>query len=259
MTLIPNTPKSTINLIDAEYDFPSPATPTTFYAVATYARTGSYLLCEKLWRTGQMGAPFEYFNHFNLMLQMVSRLGADSIQDYVNSLFNLRTSPNGVFGMKLFPEHFQFMHLARIVWLFPNLQFIYLEREDLLAQAVSYAKAMQTSQWTNLDLSQGEPRYDYNLLLTCIRRIEQAKKFWDGYFKNNRIEPVRLTYEKLTNDTGTVIDNILDHFNVVPDKSFTIELPEIRKQTDKTNAEWKKQLQGDLGRFNPKILKRYSV
>ena len=161
MTLVPKTPISNVNLTDEEYDFPSPTTPSTFYAVATYARTGSYLLCEKLWRSGQMGAPFEYFNHFNLMLQMVSRLKVNSIQNYVNRLFELRTSPNGVFGIKLFPEHFQFMHLARIVWLFPNLQFICLEREDVLAQAISYAKAMQTSQWTNLDLSQGDPYYDY--------------------------------------------------------------------------------------------------
>lgn len=256
--MLPQTPKTRINLYDARFDYPSPTTPTTFYAIATFARTGSNFLCEKLWRTGQLGAPYEYFNYNNLMIQMILRLGVESIQDYVQRLFELRTSLNGVFGVKLLPEQFKFMHLAHVMWRFPNLKFIYLEREDILAQAVSYTKAFQTSQWSNYDIPQSEARYDYNSLLTSLGRIETARNFWASYFKQNNIQPLRLTYEKFVNDPEFYTEKILNEFNLGCNPSMTIDLPSFEKQKNKNTTDWKERFLADLKINNPNIFNKYS-
>lgn len=245
--------------MDAEFDFPESATPEKSYAIVTYARTGSYMLCEKLWRTGQMGAPFEYFNHFNLMLQMINRLHADSIQGYVEKLFKVRTSPNGVFGMKLFPEHLQFMHLASIVWLFPNLKFIYLTRKDILAQTVSLTRAMQTSQWSNYDVPQGEATYDYKALIYNLGRIEKAMLFWEGYFKNKNIQPYRVTYENLVKQPDELTEKILKHFGIEQDPKLAVELPLFEKQTYKNSFNWNERFNEDLKKYNPRIYEKYAT
>ena len=255
--MLSNTPKTKVNLYDARFDFLTPTAPTTFYAVATIPRTGSSFLCEKLWRTGQLGAPYEYFNYQNLMIQMILRLGVNSLQDYVKRIFELRTSPNGFFGFKLFPEHFQFMRLAQILWRFPHLKFIYLVREDILAQAISYNRSMQTSQWSNYDIPQSEAKYDYNSLLSSLGKIEQSINFWGNYFRNNNIQPYRITYEQFISDPDSETENILNVFGLKYDKSITVDIPEFNKQKYGNNTDWKEQFYNDLKKNNPNIFNKY--
>lgn len=256
--MLPKTPITKINLYDAEFDYSSPVTPTKFYAVATFARTGSNYLCEELWRTGQLGAPYEYFNYHNLMLKMIKRLGVESMQDYAQRLFEIRTSPNGVFGVKLFPEHIKFMHLAHLMWRFQNLKFIYLERKNVLAQAISYTKAVQTSQWSNYDIAQSEASYDYNSLLTCLGRIEQARKFWENYFRENKIQPYRLTYEQFISSPDYFIKDILRQFGFEHDPAATVDVPAFKKQEHKNSSDWNERFYNDLKKYNPNIFNKYS-
>src|SRR5262249_5887973 len=123
------------------YDFPERTAPRTFYIVASTPRSGSTFLCRRLWSTGLMGAPAEYFNYQGFMLQMVARLRPANIFHYVRQLLAIRTSPNGVFGANVHWNHFWFMQQAEIVPLLPRVRFIYIARADRLAQAVSYALA----------------------------------------------------------------------------------------------------------------------
>src|SRR5262249_41256156 len=111
------------------FDFPRrTAAPTIYYIVASTPRSGSTFLCRRLWSTGLMGAPAEYFNYQGFMLQMVARLRSVNIFHYVRQLFAIRTSPNGVFGAKVHFNHFRFMAEAEIQPLFPQLRVVYIAR-----------------------------------------------------------------------------------------------------------------------------------
>ena len=257
--MLPKTPKTRVNLYDAEFDFPEKSKPEIFYAVATFARSGSNLLCEKLWATGQFGAPYEYFNYHNLMIQMILRLGVDSMQSYVEKLLELRTSPNGVFGFKVYPDQFRFMHLAHTMWRLPGLKFIYLTRKDILAQTVSYTKAMQTSQWSNYDEPQAEAAYDYKTLLINLGRIDQAMTFWESYFKNNNIQPYRVIHENMVKDPDETTSRILKDFGIEPDPEKKIELPVFEKQTYKESFNWQERFCEDMKKFNPRIHQKFAL
>lgn len=246
-------------LLDPKYDFLSSVSPSKFYAIATTPRSGSGYFCKKLLQTGLLGAPDEHFNFYSTMIEMILRLKVHTIENYVDRLFEVRTSPNGVFGTKLFPEFYQFMHIANILWRFPNMQFIYLERKDLLSQAVSLAIAQQTKQWSGVKSSQLKPRYNYNLIAHCVNQINKSNAFWKYHFKKNNIDPIRISYEDFIKDPDKIVKNILDNFGVIPDPSSSIEVPTWEKQSDVINLKWKNKFYNELKTKNPELLKLYRV
>src|ERR1700722_2545763 len=91
-------------LMNSEYDFPLYTDDRrTTYAIAATPRSGSSFLCLKLWETGLLGAPWEYF-HLQFSWPLVRRLAPTSPEEYYNGVCQRRTSPNGVFGFKIFPK-----------------------------------------------------------------------------------------------------------------------------------------------------------
>lgn len=257
--MIPVTTDRRINLIDKKYDFPSSTTPRKFYAIATMPRSGSTFFGCKLWNTGVMGAPLEYFNIYETLFIMASRVKAKSIRNYVDRLFELRTSANGVFGMSIFPEHLQFILLGNLLPRFPRLKYIYLTRNDVIAQAVSYAKALQTRQWTNLDIPQAQPEYNYNQIANCLNKIQQSKLFWNTFFNNNKIRPIHFSYEKITTNTDEIISNIMVKLDIHPDLSAGLGIPSIEKQPDTTSQEWKEKFCNELKIKQPELAKKLNV
>src|SRR3954469_25286570 len=70
------------------------------YVICSTSRSGSYLLCELLWRTGVAGAPEEFF-HPQYMPRLMERWGVEELDEYVRALLAHKTTPNGVFGAKI--------------------------------------------------------------------------------------------------------------------------------------------------------------
>ena len=93
-------------LSDKQFDCPPYDGERTYYIICSSARTGSYLLCHLLTNCGVMGVPAEYFTFFSDAKFLIERLKLQNkvkinIPEYVEALKNLRTTPNGVFGMKM--------------------------------------------------------------------------------------------------------------------------------------------------------------
>jgi LPS sulfotransferase NodH len=88
-----------------------------------------------------LGAPAEYVNLY-IISKLYERLQAISMLDYWHKVSRLRTSPNGVFGFKMFPrglmttakEHPGLLKKLR------SENVIYLKRNDKIAQAVSFVQ-----------------------------------------------------------------------------------------------------------------------
>jgi len=116
-----------------------------------------------------------------------------------------------MFGMKVHFPHFE----AALTW-YPSMlsvlspvTYIYVNRKDKLAQAVSMAKAMQTDAWSTMgDNAQATLIYNGALIARCLRELLQQRLGWLRRFEIDGITPLTVYYEDLVADTASVIHNI---------------------------------------------------
>jgi LPS sulfotransferase NodH len=224
---------------DAVYDFPNPTPPRHYYMIASTPRAGGTYFSQSLWRTGIMGAPHEYFGFYGTFLQLVARLKPATLQSFLEDLVPRRTSANGVFGVKVHYDHLQFMLLSGVMSQFKNSKVIFIERQDHLAQAVSHARALQTSQWTSLhDARKSAPTYDANLIRWCVNHINLQRQGWRSFFEQHKVSPIRVDYDDFIAAPSRVIDEVVAHMDVPAAPVSSVALPEIDKQSDNLNVEW---------------------
>ncbi len=225
------------DLTGEAYDFPLSGRPKLFYLVATSRRSGSTYFCHKLWETGVLGAPMEYFSLPHVMLELSSRLGVTTPNDYLDAILARRTSSNGVFGMKVMVEHLATMGMMSVRCRTPHV--IFLRRRDIVAQAVSFIKAMQTRRWNSFYPETGfAPVYKFNLILHGVRKLQAETKSWEKWFAAARIAPVSLFYEDFVQAPDRIVGEILARFGVAPDPERRIALPPVERQGDSISKEW---------------------
>ena len=94
-------------LSGAEFDTPLyEGDPPIKYMICSTGRSGSTLLCSLLNNTGLMGVPHEYFHlsqHGKLLIQrlITNHESRDvTMKEYLETVMQHRTTPNGVFGIK---------------------------------------------------------------------------------------------------------------------------------------------------------------
>ena len=115
-----------------DHEFPAGVTTRRSYMVCSVPRCGSSLLCELLCNTEVAGAPTEFFDP-ELMQRFRERWGAATPDEYMDRLIDKKTSPNGLFGIKV--------HWAQLepalgdvdpADVFPGLRYVYIHRTDYL-------------------------------------------------------------------------------------------------------------------------------
>lgn len=233
--------------IDARFDQPRHDGIPRCYVICCAPRVGSWLLCSLLQGTGRMGVPGEYFNARDGMPQLAERFGL--VQDgkvaldaYVDALLSRRTTPNGVFGFKLQHWMLEALTPGRILARrFPGARYVYLDREDMLQQGVSYEIARQTGRWSSFK-DGPEPVYDDYRLRTAIRFVLSEKQGWEAFFAEQRISPLRLTYEALVADPAAACRAVGALVGVTLDGPFSLERTGFRRQRSALDREWLKRL-----------------
>jgi LPS sulfotransferase NodH len=154
-----------------------PSTQTTSYLVCATPRSGSSLLCGLLAGTGVAGRPEEYFWRGDEG-SWSQRWGVSGFADYLRAAIAHGSTTNGVFGAKVMYGYLPDL-LGSLVELpggrglddrsllervFPNLCCLWIWREDVVAQAVSWSKALQTNVWSVGDErapAATPPRFDF--------------------------------------------------------------------------------------------------
>jgi LPS sulfotransferase NodH len=104
-----------------------------------------------------------------------------NIDAYWRTVRRRRTSPNGVFGSKLFTRDIQevFKRKESALGLIRTDYLINLRRRDHIQQAVSYARAMQSRVWIDGGApAAAKPHYDFDLILSCRQLIERQEASW---------------------------------------------------------------------------------
>ena len=235
-----------------------PLIPQLSYAVWFSQRTGSTLLCKALESTGIAGKPREWLtlhDHSTLL----DRYKLNSYAELRQQLWELGTTPNGVFGIKLSvyePFFSQMIDGFRIlgnnllsdrtkIWdnTFPNCQHIFMTRRNKVRLAVSWWTAIQSHEWhrqrgikpTSADLRE---KYSYDainhLLAECCLREAAIQEF----FSEGKIVPLTIVYEDFILSYAETIAEILDYLGLTHDKNVPVAPPYFERLADDRSEEW---------------------
>jgi LPS sulfotransferase NodH len=235
---------------------------TESYLICGTPRTGSTLLCDLLDSTGVAGHPESYFrqpDEQSLAAKWGIARSPDGVfdyADYVRAAVAAGRTENGVFAARImwgtmhevvdklgtvYPD-LDGVEIDLLTRAFGHTRFVYLRREDTLAQAVSWLRAEQTNVWHENGQSkqvqpEQEPCYDFEQICQFVQLIDEHNAAWWEWFASGGIRPHLVRYEDLDADPVGVTREILDF--------LCLELPperEIharnRRLADELNAQW---------------------
>jgi LPS sulfotransferase NodH len=244
--------------------------PSRTIVIASSPRSGSSLLAEALTATGKAGVPDEYFSE-STVAEAADRLGVprypaaerlrrqakratlstrwrpslridpDSLDDYLAYLYAHRTTPNGAFSVKVHWNHFAELceRGLRLEDLPQPISWVHISRRDLIAQAVSFARAGRTGQWNTARTPDRyralSLEYDDAAIERCHRHLAEAAAQWPRFFERSGITPISVVYEDLDAEYESTVRRTLDALGIHVDE---VAEPALRRQRDETNDDW---------------------
>lgn len=218
-----------------------PAIPERGYVICSEHRSGSTLLCEWLSSTGMLGRPKEYFTTTE------SAIAIERDPSRLAGVLAQATTPNGVYGLKLFSQQFDNTMAARWLERLPGARFVYLERRDLLGQAISLARAIQTGRYLAREEERAPARYDARAIRRHLRRLAEANARWRLYFARNGVEVLWLAYEDMVRDPEATVRAVAAHVGVTGSPVIDPRLIGMEVQRDEFTAAWRTRFVADVG------------
>lgn len=237
---------------EAQFDFPAMhGARRICYLLASVPRAGSTYFSHMLWRTGCLGAPLEYLNFEPLGPYGYAADDALQQQRLWTQAVRNRTSPNGVFGLKVFPTQLQRLQRtnppllsAVIELLLPRGRHklvVYLRRRDHVAQTVSLARAAASGIWRSEQEQGGSQpviEYSQERLEAASRGIRFQEDVWERMFDDLRLEPLRLWHEDCIAAPAEAARQVADYLKVELDPTAMVKAPEIVKQAAGPYQAW---------------------
>lgn len=247
----------------------------TAYLVLASQRSGSTLLVESLRATGMAGEPQEFFQYLprtsqspqprqwfagvedESILRLLDPLdeGKPDLapptvwRDYIQTVGR---TPNGMWGGKLMwnqtpllldrarglPDRSGSGLLAAIrdvVGSEPVL--IHVHRPDVVSQAVSFWRAVQTRVWRGRPDPLRDARAEYHAgaiahVITMLRAQEQG---WSTWFAEEDVEPIQVSYPYLWRNLTQVVAEVLEALGLDPRLA---PHPVLERQADQRSDAW---------------------
>jgi len=199
--------------------------------IAMTPRTGSTHLCAALAQAGALGDPVECFSPRG-GIGYVTKGVAMGFADYIA---RLAASPGEAFLFKTC--WYDFAPLAA-GWrqLFPDLTIIYLDRRDIIAQALSFHIAKVTDHWHSPHSApKATPHYDLAAIRANIDVLLAEKRAWRDFFARESLDPPRLWYEDLAADLPSALRFVAAHASLALDPERH-ETPYQRLADDRSAA-----------------------
>lgn len=241
------------------------------YLLCASPRSGSTLLCDLLWQTRVAGKPDSFFRPASIP-DFAQDFGLPHVDadtyggSYIAAAIAEGTQATGTFGLRTMwdslpglVERLRALHgpatdTGALTRAFGQCAFIYLSRDDKVAQAVSLAIAEQTGLWhSNAD---GTDRENFNLAERAaydaaqigreVAGLQAEMAGWTGWFAANGITPLRVTYESLAADPLGELKRVLRFLGFDPASAGNL-LPGTRKLADRTNRDWAARFRRDHG------------
>lgn len=236
---------------EGRFDFPARAEPPAIaYILASVPRSGSTFVSHLLWETGCLGAPLEYLNFEPGGPYGFASRSPEQQRQLWKSVVRRRTSPNGVFGAKLFPMQLQALEEGNPELLadaFATLldggktRVVWLGRRDPVAHAISYARASLSGIWRKEQEGEGGTGVQFSVEAVdrAQRQLAAMQRAWDEMFEALAIRPLRLWYEDVVAEPDAAVAAVADVLGVHLDPAARVAVPAIERQSG-DQAEWRR-------------------
>jgi len=239
-----------------ERDFPQQVPVRMRYCILSSPRSGSTLLGRMLHETRMAGDPQEYFNPPLLQYER-ERTGNPSLSlnEFLRAMEARRTSPNGVFGMKLHYSQMLGAFRARqpnknmVALLNKFNHLIWIRRRDRLRQAISQAVGQHTQVWSSEDSRFGQQSAVEVHPFQCVRALQivGGDDFgWERLIKATGLKVHEVWYEDLVADYENQSRLALRHLGL-EDAVPNIPPPAIQRQSSELNERLHAELIEYLG------------
>jgi LPS sulfotransferase NodH len=247
----------------------------TAYLVLASQRSGSTLLVESLRATGVAGEPGEFFQYLpttsqspqprqwfegvddQSILRLLDPLdeGKPDLappeiwRDYIRTVGR---TPNGIWGGKLMWNQTTLLlqraaglpdrsgngllsAIRDVVGSEPVLVHVY--RPDAVSQAVSFWRAVQTRVWRGRPDPARDSRTEYHAaaIAHVVTMMREQEKGWRGWFDEENIEPIEISYPVLWRDLTHIVGTVLDAVGQDPRLA---PAPVLERQADQRSDEW---------------------
>jgi len=216
------------------------------YVICSQQRSGTNYLCQLLESTGKLGRPQDYFNGAGLRARSWPDYPLDR-EAQLAAVLERGATPNGVYGLKMFPERFDDVQATRWAERLPGLRFVALERHDLLGQALSNVRAAQTNSYRAHVPATGPVEYDSKRIARQLQLIAQGQARWQLFFARNGIQPLRLTYEDIVAAPQAAVDAIARLVGIEAATPIDAASVTLTVQRDALTEEWRRKFLADHG------------
>ena len=173
---------------------------------------------------------------------------SEEIKHYLRYLKHYRCSENGVFGIKVFARDVahtvdNFEQLTKLIG--PPTKYIVLKRKNVVKQAISMYIASKDKQWVKSGLSplKTNIEYDFDWLLKAVNYIRLCNQFWSKIFPEENENVLFMTYEDLSKEFPTLIQQaccFLGH------DTPTMPTPPLQKQFNPLKNDFYRRFKADL-------------
>jgi LPS sulfotransferase NodH len=204
------------------------------FVILFTARSGSTFLCRELERVFDIGRMGESLNPG----QVKGRPVADIVRERENAWFGFKAGLQGIVAAEVCG--FFDAYLSRTV-------FIRLVRRDIVAQAVSFVKAAQTSQWHRGNAPRREPHYDAAAITKAIRKLSTGIRQLGDYAAGSQRPCLTLVYEDISE--GDVTPAIVAGESLgLPRHPPGARAPHrpVERMSDAVNREWCERYRRDM-------------
>ena len=245
------------------------------YLVLASQRSGSTLLVESLRASGVAGEPEEFFQILPetgrspqprewfvdvpdpTVLELLAPLDpgtpdTESSEEWRERILRDGQSPNGVWGGKLMWNQTPVL-VGRAVGLpdrsggdlrsairdvlGEDVLFVHVSRPDVVHQAVSFWRAVQTQAWRAPKERKADVQAQYHAggighLITVLREQERG---WQDWFAAEGITPLEVNYRELASDTTAVVAAVLEALGQDPSLAPP---PALERQADVRSNAW---------------------
>lgn len=217
--------------------------------ILTEGRSGSNWLGSLSTGTGVLGTSGEWFARWAFPKELKSA----TMDEYLDATIARASTPNGYFTVKLFPAHLHLFNvkfgedLMTVLTDRYDCNFISLNRRDRIRQAISFARSLQSKQWSSRRGPKRDAHYDADQIARCYFLINRSYAFWEDYAEIRKLEVTKFIYEDLVAAPQPYVDCIAQHagetVEALPSSDYQI-------QRDDKTEEWIEQFKTDFETLN---------
>jgi LPS sulfotransferase NodH len=223
------------------------------YIIAATPRSGSFLLCEALHRTGMAGYPQEYASRDDASTWCEYHRYKAHIA-YFHTYISRGTSANGIFGAKLMWP--QVMALCDDIRFYLNVRdrsasraldsflgevsYVQLLRRDRLRQAISLVRAMRSGVWsqkTGIPSPESWAQYDRTAIDWAIHKIDEENALWERHIAESGRPSLTIVYEDFSTNYGSAAERLIAWLQAGELKVVPV-CPALCKQSDGVTSTW---------------------